>query len=79
MKCLLYVHSGPLVFIQESVHDLYIDALTSGQSHGHGQFFIDTKSRVPSRDTQLGLADNTYIKQPKTSYRVKRNKLLDQD
>lgn len=79
MKCLLYLRTGPESFTYHDAYDAYLHALTAGQANGHATFTIDTKSRVPSRATQLGEALDTYIKQKKTSQRSKKNKLLEED
>lgn len=80
MKCHLYIRTSPDTFYLAGSHDVYLHALTSAWEHGHHrQFFIDTKSRVPSRATQLGEAEDTYIKQKITRTRDKKQKLIEED
>lgn len=78
MKCLLYIRDGPDLHL-EDVFPEYASALVSGQTFGHGLFHIDTGLRVPSRDTQLGLTPDSYLKQKKLRILPKLNKLLDSD
>lgn len=79
MKCKLYIRSGPDTFSLDSVHDLYISALSSGRVFGPGLFTIDTGYRVPSRATQLGEADDAYLKTTRAQKLSNRAKALEQD
>lgn len=63
MKCLLYIRDGLDSFFLSGPHPTYRLALESAWSlDRRGFFIIVTGNRIPSRATQLGEADDIYLK-----------------
>lgn len=71
----LYILGGPETYSLEAKFPTYAEALTVGQSHGYGLFFIDSGSYVPSREEQLGLSNAKPLR--KQSARGRKKYLQD--
>jgi hypothetical protein len=53
----------------------YLEAVLSGQElGGYGQFYVDTGTRVPSREEQLL---QPFTRKPKTKTKTKKQQILD--
>lgn len=71
----LYIRKRHTTFVLAKGYPNYREAVLSGQElGGYGQFYVDTGTRVPSREEQL-LQPFTRKSKPKT--KTKKQQILD--